>query len=134
MYNKEIDTKYCVDHATVLHNVSTQYDTRYHCDLACADTKMRTLTNYASVYAIHPKRKQMKRQQRRATVSGAIGGSIVGGAVLGPVGAIVGGVGGAVATRKMCKRRERRRQGRFEQRQFQDQALEARGQSTGKFV
>mmetsp|Transcript_6718 Transcript_6718/g.9979 ORF Transcript_6718/g.9979 Transcript_6718/m.9979 type:complete len:96 (+) Transcript_6718:167-454(+) len=95
---------------------------------------MKTLANSASTYGIHPKKTQMKKQRRRATVSGALGGSIVGGVVLGPFGAFVGGVGGAAATQKMCKARERRRQSRFEQRQFQQQALEASDVSTGVFA
>mmetsp|Transcript_33660 Transcript_33660/g.49294 ORF Transcript_33660/g.49294 Transcript_33660/m.49294 type:complete len:111 (-) Transcript_33660:243-575(-) len=80
------------------------------------------------------KKIRMKRQRASSIIGGTVGGAILGGVVLGPVGAVMGGAGGAAATRKVCKTREKRRQSRFEQRQFQQQVLEVRSQSTGIFA
>jgi hypothetical protein len=84
--------------------------------------------------AVHPKKKNMKKERKRRTAAGAVAGMAVGGLILGPAGVFVGGAAGGMAANKIHKCRERRAQRKYEQTCFQQAATRSKTAQAGTFA
>lgn len=77
--------------------------------------------------AVHPARRQMKQERKGKIAVSATGGAILGGVLFGPawpLGVALGGAAGAVCSKQLCKAGERRAQRKYEQKSFQQYAVQ----------
>jgi hypothetical protein len=83
--------------------------------------------------AVHPLKKQMKRQRHAKMAAGGVGGALVGTLVLGPVGTFLGAPIGCYTANKISKKGERRAQRKFEQHSVREQAMNSPSMQSGAF-